>query len=81
MLRPGEAEVGFDCGCKFANHVNAVFGLCPMHEAAPDLLTALEALEDTACTVTPHGKADDLRAFRLAIDWARAAIDKAKPVV
>jgi len=49
MLGPGSTEVKFDCGCKFVNEVNAVFGLCPMHEAAPDLLAALESFELYPC--------------------------------
>ncbi len=42
MLRAGELKVTIDCGCTLRNQVNTVFNYCPLHDAAPALLAALE---------------------------------------
>ncbi len=74
MLRAGELKVTIDCGCTLRNQVNTVFNYCPLHDAAPALLAALEDAPSPPLGANPKFP----RAYIIWFRRARAAIKKAK---
>ena len=66
------------CGCQPSSDAGLAVDFCPLHEAAPELLTALEALLNTLAAGAGAEISIRHSVFGKAYSIARAAIAKAR---